>query len=93
MSGIFAQARTGVFGVCFIWSAKGSMPHRRHPGKTRPSVPIGTDAEYRQALRDLEVLKKAPLGTDQTEGLQDLIEAILEYEEKLDHVDGKGSCC
>jgi hypothetical protein len=37
------------------------------------------------------VLKKAPLGTDQTEGLQDLIEAILDYEAQQDRVDGNGS--
>ncbi len=55
------------------------------------AVPIGTAAEYRQALRELEVLKRAPLGTDQTEGLQDLIEAILDYEAEQDRVDGNGS--
>jgi hypothetical protein len=65
------------------------MPHRRRLGGTSTAVLIGTDADYRQALRDLEVLKRAPLGTDQTEGLQDLIEAILEYEEKHGRVDGR----
>ncbi len=67
------------------------MSHRRRPSGTRTAVPIGTDAESRQALRDLEVLKKAPLGTNQTEGLQDLIEAILDYEAKQDRVDANGS--
>jgi len=57
----------------------------------RTAVRIRTDPEYHQALRNLEVLKKAPLGTDQTEGLQDLIEAILDYEAKQDRVDGDGS--
>ncbi len=66
------------------------MPHHRRPRATRTAVPIGTDAEYRQALKDLEVLKKAPLGTDKTEGLQDLIEAILDYEAEQDRVDGNG---
>ncbi len=66
------------------------MPHRRRPGRTRTAVPIGTAAEYRQALRQLEVLKKAPLGTDQTEGLQDLIEAVLDYEAEQERVDGNG---
>ncbi len=37
------------------------------------------------------MLKKAPLGTNQTEGLQDLIEAILDYEAKQDRVDANGS--
>jgi hypothetical protein len=36
------------------------------------------------------VLKKAPLGTDQTEGLQDLIEAVLDYEAEQERVDGNG---
>ncbi len=40
--------------------------------------------------RNLEVLQKAPLGTDQTEGLQDLIEAILEYE--ANHSPRGGGC-
>jgi hypothetical protein len=53
-------------------------------------VTIETEAEYRQALNDLEVLKNVPLGTDQTEGLQDLIEAILDYEVKQGRVDGNG---
>jgi hypothetical protein len=56
------------------------MSRRRCPTGTTTPVPIGTDAEYRRALKELEVLQKAPLGTDQTEGLQDLIEAIFEYE-------------
>ncbi len=55
------------------------------------SVSIETDADYRKALAELEVLQKAPLGTDQTEGLQDLVEAILEYEAGGGRVDGKGS--
>lgn len=67
------------------------MPHHRRPTGTGTAVRIGTDAEYHQALRKLEVLKKAPLGTDLTEGLQDLIEAILDYEAKQDRGDGNGS--
>ncbi len=66
------------------------MPHRRCPRGTKTPVPIETEAEYRQALKDLEVLQKAPLGTDQTEGLQDLIEAILEYE--ANHSPRGGGC-
>jgi hypothetical protein len=56
------------------------MSRRRCPTGTTTPVPIRTDAEYRLALKELDVLQKAPLGTDQTEGLQDLIEAIFEYE-------------
>jgi hypothetical protein len=41
-------------------------------------------------LEVLEVLQKAPLGTAETEGLQDLVEAILDYEAKQNGVDGMG---
>lgn len=36
--------------------------------------------EYRAALREMDRLQCVPLGTPETEGLQDLIEAILDYE-------------
>lgn len=54
---------------------------RRPPGTTTP-IPIETDQEYQKALAELEVLQKQPLGTPATEGLQDLIEAILDYEQQ-----------
>jgi hypothetical protein len=67
------------------------MPHRQCPKGTTTLVPILTKAEYRKALEELEVLQKAPLGTDRTEGLQDLIEAILDYEANQCRVDENGS--
>jgi hypothetical protein len=67
------------------------MPQRRRPRRAAAAVAIGTDGEYFQALKELEVLQKAPLGTDQTEGLQDLIEAILEYEGRRGDMDEDGS--
>jgi hypothetical protein len=66
------------------------MSYRRDPRGPTTSVTIGCEAEYRRALRELEVLQRAPLGTAQTEGLQDLIEAILEYEAMQGRVDGNG---
>lgn len=39
-------------------------------------------SSYQRALEELEALQALPLGTAATEGLQDLIEAILDYEEK-----------
>jgi hypothetical protein len=67
------------------------MPQRRYQKGTTTPVPIRTGAEYRKALKELEVLQRAPLGTEQTEGLQDLVEAILEYEARRDGVDENGS--
>jgi hypothetical protein len=64
------------------------MRDRRRPRGTPAVVSIETDAEYRQALMELEALQKAPLGTNRTEGLQDLIEAILEYEDNRGRMDG-----
>ncbi len=66
------------------------MPYRGRPKGAATSVTIGCEADYRRALEKLEVLQKAPLGTDQTEGLQDLIEAILEYEARQGGLDGMG---
>jgi hypothetical protein len=45
-----------------------------------PPRVIRTLEEYRSALREMDRLQCAPLGTPETEGLQDLIEAILDYE-------------
>jgi hypothetical protein len=64
------------------------MTVRRHAKGTPVLIPISTIAEYEQAVIVLERLQKAPLGTDQTEGLQDLIEAILDFEEV--HPPGNG---
>jgi hypothetical protein len=66
------------------------MPNDRRPKRACAKIPIETAAEYERALELLAVLQKAPLGTDETEGLQDLVEAILDYEAKQDGVDGKG---
>lgn len=46
-------------------------------------LPIATDQEYRAAVIEVEQLLHAPLGTPATEGLQELVEAILDYEERL----------
>jgi hypothetical protein len=51
-------------------------------------VRIETEADYRRAIQELKLLQRAPLGTPETEGLQDLIEAILDYEEKDRHGNG-----
>jgi hypothetical protein len=66
------------------------MPNDRRPKRACVKSPIETAAEYERALEVLEVLQKAPLGTTETEGLQDLVEAILDYEAKQNGVDGKG---
>ena len=66
------------------------MPKDRRPKRACAKIPIETAAEYERALEVLAVLQKAPLGTDETERLQDLVEAILDYEAKQDGVDGKG---
>jgi hypothetical protein len=66
------------------------MPKDRRPKRACAKIPIETAAEYERALEVLAVLQKAPLGTDETEGLQDLVEAILDYEAKQDGVDEKG---
>jgi hypothetical protein len=58
------------------------MTRRQCPSGTTSPVPIMTEAEYRKATKELKVLQRAPLGTPETEGLQELIEAILDYEEK-----------
>ncbi len=58
------------------------MANRRRPLGTTTPIPIENDAEYRKAIEELEVLQKQPLGTAATEGLQDLIEAILDYEQQ-----------
>ena len=58
------------------------MPNRRRPPGTTTPIPIANDTEYRKAVKELEVLQKEPLGTPATEGLQDLIEAILDYEQQ-----------
>jgi hypothetical protein len=71
--------------------AQSAMPQRRCPKGTRTPVPIRTGAEYIKAVEELKVLQKAPLGTEQTEGLQDLVEAILEYEARLGRMDGNSS--
>jgi hypothetical protein len=63
--------------------------HRRPKGECA-KIPIETEAEYERALEVLAVLQKAPLGTAETEGLQDLVEAILDYETKQNGVDGRG---
>ena len=65
------------------------MPKDRRPKRACAKIPIETAAEYERALEVLAVLQKAPLGTDETEGLQDLVEAILDYESKQDGVDEK----
>jgi hypothetical protein len=66
------------------------MPNNRRPKRACAKTPIETAAEYERALEVLAVVQKAPLGTDETEGLQDLVEAILDYEAKQNGVDGKG---
>jgi len=66
------------------------MPNDRRPKRACAKIPIATAAEYQRALELLAVLQKAPLGTAETEGLQDLVEAILDYEAKQDGVDGNG---
>jgi len=66
------------------------MPNDRRRKRECAKIPIATSAEYERALEVLAVLQKAPLGTDETERLQDLVEAILDYEAKQDGVDGKG---
>lgn len=38
--------------------------------------------DYRAALREAEELQRAPLGTPATAGLQELIEAIIDYESR-----------
>jgi hypothetical protein len=53
-------------------------------------LPIETAADYERALEVLVVLQKAPLGTAETEGLQELVEAILDYEAKQNGVDRTG---
>lgn len=58
------------------------MANRRRPPGTTTPIPIANEQEYRKALEELEVLQKQPLGTPATEGLQDLIEAILDYEQQ-----------
>ncbi len=63
--------------------------HRRRQGLSA-RIPIETVADYERALEVLVVLQKAPLGTAETEGLQDLVEAILDYEAKQKGVDGTG---
>jgi hypothetical protein len=66
------------------------MQDHRRPKGLRARLPIETAAEYDKALELLAVLQKAPLGTAETEGLQDLVEAILDYEAKQNGVDGTG---
>ncbi len=66
------------------------MPNDRRPKRACAKIPIVTAAEYQRALEVLAVLQKAPLGTAETEGLQDLVEAILDYEAKQNGIDGKG---
>ena len=64
------------------------MAARRFAKGTTILVPIWTISEYLRAVEVLDQLQKAPLGTGQTEGLQELIEAILQYEEV--HPPGNG---
>ncbi len=66
------------------------MPGHRQPKGMSAKIPIETAAEYERALDVLVVLQKAPLGTAETEGLQDLVEAILDYEAKHNGVDRTG---
>lgn len=47
-----------------------------------PARVIRTVEEYRAALREMDRLQRAPLGTPETEGLQNLVEAILDYESR-----------
>ena len=48
---------------------------------------IHNKMQYNAAIKQLEILSKAPLGTPRTEGVQKLIDAILEYEAR--HGSGK----
>jgi hypothetical protein len=41
---------------------------------------IGNREEYDAAIKRLEILSKEPLGTSRTQGVQKLIDAILDYE-------------
>jgi hypothetical protein len=66
------------------------MPNDRRPKRASAKIPIETATDYERALQVLAVLQKAPLGTEETEGLQDLVEAILDYEAKQNGFDGKG---
>jgi hypothetical protein len=51
--------------------------------KTTPFMPIiGSIEGYNAAVEQLEILSKEPLGTPRTEGVQQLIDAILDYEER-----------
>jgi hypothetical protein len=43
---------------------------------------IGSIEGYNAAVEQLEILSKEPLGTPRTEGVQQLIDAILDYEER-----------
>lgn len=43
---------------------------------------LQTDVDYEAALRELLRLQDKPLGTRPTERLQDLVDAILNYEER-----------
>ncbi len=65
------------------------MIRRRCPPGTTSPVRIETEADYQRAIQELKLLQRAPLGTPETEGLQDLIEAILDYEEKDRYGNGR----
>ncbi len=66
------------------------MPGHRRLNGMSARLPIETAADYERALEVLVVLQKAPLGTAETEGLQELVEAILDYEAKQNGVDRTG---
>jgi len=66
------------------------MEARRFAKGTGIRIPILTAGEYELALSVLARLQHAPLGTERTEGLQDLIEAILEFEEAHGRGNGNG---
>lgn len=55
---------------------------RPTPGSKMAARVIRTVEEYRAAMREMEKLQRSPLGTPETEGLQDLVEAILDYESR-----------
>ena len=48
--------------------------------KTPFTPRIGNMEEYNAAIERLEILSKEPLGTSRTQGVQKLIDAILDYE-------------
>lgn len=64
------------------------MPPKSRQDQPHAGPVIRSEEEYSGALRRLAQLERVALGTPETEGLQDLIEAILDYEQN--HAPGSG---